>query len=102
MEENVKKAKESGNVLTQTINEQGNLISVNNMNTQEANLEKNDEVSTADIRKELFEGDNVILSKDTDHGLSELNEMKEKKANQSENMNNDTINLDNSKDNNDI
>ena len=29
-------------------------------------------VATADIRKELFEGDNIVLEKDGDHGLSEL------------------------------
>ena len=73
IEENKKKAKESGNVLTQTINEQGELISVKNMNTQETNLGDNNEVSTADIRQELFEGENVVLSKNTDHGLSDLN-----------------------------
>jgi hypothetical protein len=73
MEENKQKAKESGNVLTQTINENGDLINVKNMNTQETNLVENGEVSTADIRQELFEGENVVLSKNTDHGLSELN-----------------------------
>jgi hypothetical protein len=70
IEENKKKAAESGNLLTQTINEDGELISVNNMNTQENNMDK--EVSTADIRKELFEGDNVVLDKNSDHGLSNL------------------------------
>jgi hypothetical protein len=70
IEENKKKAAESGNLLTQTINEDGELISVNNMNTQENNMDK--EVSTADIRKELFEGENVVLDKNSDHGLSNL------------------------------
>jgi len=29
-------------------------------------------VATADIRRELFEGENVVLKKDGDHGPSEL------------------------------
>jgi hypothetical protein len=72
MEENKKKALESGNVLTQTINEEGNLVSLTNMNTQEQSLGADGEVSTADIRKELFEGENVVMTKDGDHGLSQL------------------------------
>ena len=70
IEQNKKKAAESGNVLTQTINEDGELISANSMNTQENSMGK--EVSTADIRKELFEGENVVLDKNNDHGLSNL------------------------------
>ena len=57
IEENVKIAKESGNKLTQNIDSDGNLVGVANMNTTETGL--NDNVSSADIRKELFEGANV-------------------------------------------
>lgn len=57
IEENVKIAKESGNKLTQNIDSDGNLVGVANMNTTESGL--NDTVSSADIRKELFEGNNV-------------------------------------------
>ena len=32
----------------------------------------NEEVTVADIRKELFEDENVVVDKNTDHGLSEL------------------------------
>ena len=61
IEENIKNAEKSGNVLTQTIDENGNLIGVN---TQEHKLRKeSDAISTADIRKELFEGDNIITKK---------------------------------------
>jgi hypothetical protein len=61
IEENIKNAEKSGNVLTQTIDDNGNLIGVN---TQEHKLrEENQEISTADIRKELFEGDNIITKK---------------------------------------
>jgi hypothetical protein len=73
IEENKKKALESGNPLTQTIDEQGNLISVKDMNTTENNLNNNSNVSIEEIRKELFEGDNVVIDyKNSDHGLSRL------------------------------
>lgn len=57
IEENVKIAKDSGNKLTQNIDSDGNLVGVANMNTTETGLNNN--VSSADIRKELFEGANV-------------------------------------------
>ena len=57
IEENVKIAKESGNKLTQNIDDDGNLVGVANMNTTESGL--GDTVSSADIRKELFEGANI-------------------------------------------
>lgn len=58
---NIEKAKKSGNVLTQTVNDEGDLISVNNINTQEKNL--NEFSSVSDIRKELFEGDDIVINK---------------------------------------
>ena len=57
IEENKKMAKESGNKLTQNINKDGQLVGVNN--TIENVLGQKEEVTSADIRKELFEGDNV-------------------------------------------
>jgi hypothetical protein len=71
IEENKKKALESGNKLTQTINEKGELISVANMNTQERAMSEN--ATLEDIKTELFEGDNIVTSDNTDHGLSTLN-----------------------------
>jgi hypothetical protein len=75
IDENIKKAEKSGATLTQTIDEDGNLIGVNNMNTQEASFTQQgleqDTISTADITKELFEGDNIVVGK-TDYGQSEL------------------------------
>ena len=69
--DNIKKASESGNVLTQTINEDGQLVSVKDMNTTEITLNENSSLS--DIRKELFEGENVVTDfKNSDHGLSEI------------------------------
>jgi hypothetical protein len=63
MEDNKKKALESGNVLTQTINEDGQLVSIKDMNTTESRMDKN--ISLDELRRELFDGDNVILAKNT-------------------------------------
>jgi len=88
MEDNVKKAEKSGNVLTQTINEEGKLVSIANMNTQERALKEKQQstatasgdgeteseyenISVADIRNELFDGENIVLGK-SDNGRSEL------------------------------
>lgn len=67
--ENMEKAKEHGNKLTQTINEDGALVGTNEGNTLEKKLGVN--ASMDEIQKELFEGDNIVTS-ETDHGLSEL------------------------------
>ena len=72
MEDNERRALESGNMLTQTINDDGELVSVKDMNTTERGLD--DEVAVADLQKELFDGENVVIDKNTDHGLSELQE----------------------------
>jgi hypothetical protein len=71
IEENVKNAEKSGNTLTQTIDDNGNLIGINNVNTQEVELKDKENISTADICMELFEGENIIIG-NTDHGQSEL------------------------------
>jgi len=64
IKENIKLAKESGNKLTQNIDKEGNLIGVNNT-IEESLTTNNKEVTSADIRKELFEGDNIVTkSKD--------------------------------------
>ena len=65
MEDNKQKALKSGNMLTQTIDAEGNLISAKDMK----------EVSVADLRKELIEGENIVTNKQSDHGLSRLVEM---------------------------
>jgi hypothetical protein len=70
MEDNKKKAEESGSKLTQTINKNGDLVSVANMNTQETAIGEN--VTIESIKKELFEGDNIVTDKNTDHGVSKL------------------------------
>ena len=71
IDENIKSAEKSGNVLTQSIDQEGNLIGVNNINTQEQALNEQENISTADICMELFEGENIVTGK-TDNGQSKL------------------------------
>jgi hypothetical protein len=71
IDENIKNAEKSGNTLTQTIDDQGNLVGVNNANTQEFALKEQENISTADICMELFEGENIVVGK-TDNGQSQL------------------------------
>ena len=69
IEENMKKAEESGNKLTQTINAEGELVGVANV----GNFDGLDEDATIDdIKKNMFEAENVIVDKNGDHGLSKL------------------------------
>ena len=70
MEDNKKKAEETGAKLTQTINAEGDLVSVANMNTQESAMGEN--VTLDDVKKELFEGENIVTDKKTDHGLTQI------------------------------
>ena len=67
--ENMEEAKKHGNKLTQTINENGELVGTGDGSTIEKKLGVN--ASMDDIKKELFEGDNIITG-ETDHGLGEL------------------------------
>jgi hypothetical protein len=67
IEENIKNAEKSGNPLTQTIDANGNLIGINSLGA----LKESDVVSSADIRMELFDGENIVTGK-TDHGQSKL------------------------------
>lgn len=61
IKENIKLAKKTGNKLTQNIDKEGNLIGINN--TIEQSLGAKGEITTADIQKELFEGDNIVIPK---------------------------------------
>ena len=77
MKDNIEKAKISGSKLTQTMNAEGELVNINNLNTSELSIlynaqKENKEISTSDIRRELFEGDNIVTNKNNDHGLSAL------------------------------
>jgi len=66
--ENIKKAKKSGNKLSQNIDKDGNLYDVNVGNSNDMN-------SVADISKELFENENVV-PKGHDGGAAQLLENK--------------------------
>lgn len=74
MEDNKKKAMESGNVLTQTINEDGQLVSVKDMNTTESKMNKT--MGIEELRRELFEGENIVIEKTTDRGVSKINDLR--------------------------
>lgn len=69
IEENMKNAEKSGNKLTQMMDDEGNLKGIGN--TQENSLTQMDNVTAADITKELFEGENIVTGK-TDNGRSLL------------------------------
>ncbi len=70
IQENIKKAETSGNVLTQNIDEHGELYSVS---TQETELRQmGDSVTTEDVHNMLFEGDNIVMDKNGDKGQSQL------------------------------
>ena len=66
IEENKKKAEESGNLLSQNIDKDGNLYSVDKTG-------KNNEITIEEMRKELFESEDVVIG-ESDHGLSRLTE----------------------------
>lgn len=61
IEENVKLARESGNKLTQRLDKEGNLVGVNN--TIENDLNELEDTSSENIKKALFEGDNIVRKK---------------------------------------
>ena len=63
IEENIRLAEKSGNKLTQNVNEDGELVGVAGTNTVETAISSNNSVTSADIRKELFEGENVITKR---------------------------------------
>jgi hypothetical protein len=59
IEDNIRKAKETGNKLTQNIDKQGNLVGVNN--TIDASIGEG--ASSSDIRNELFDSDTIITGR---------------------------------------
>ena len=71
--DNVEKAELHNTTLTQDVDEDGNLISIGGITSQEIALGgSKEEVSVGDIRSELFEGDNVVTDINTDRGLSSI------------------------------
>jgi hypothetical protein len=72
IEENKKNAEKHGNVVTQDIDNEGNLIGAGHNTTENTITSKEVEsISVADIRSELFDGENIVIGK-TDYGQSEL------------------------------
>ena len=59
IEDNIAKAKKTGNKLTQNIDKEGNLYGVNNT-IEESLKTKGEEITSADIKKELFEGNDIV------------------------------------------
>ena len=70
--DNKKNAEKHGNLLTQDIDENGNLVGVGHTTTEQTfNIKEPENISVADIRSELFDGENVVVGK-TDYGQSQL------------------------------
>jgi len=66
MEENKRNAEKSGNKLTQIMNKDGDLVNV-------ALVNESDIYSTVEeVKRELFEGDNIVTSTGGDYGASEI------------------------------
>lgn len=59
IEENIDIASKNNNVLTQTINDSGELVSIKDMNTQENILNSMETVDTDAVKRVLFETDDV-------------------------------------------
>lgn len=77
IEENIEKAEKEGNKLLQSIDEDGNLVNSDTSKIFEemtSVLNNTENISTANLKKELMEDNTIILpdKKDNDHGLSEL------------------------------
>lgn len=78
IKENMDLAEKNDNKLTQTINEKGELVSVENMNTLEKNLGVN--ATIEDIQKQMFDGDDIVMDKNSDHGFKSALENAQKKS----------------------
>ena len=70
IDENKKNAEKYGGTISQDVDEEGNLVGVG-LISQEKTFSQNESISVADIRSELFEGNNIVTG-ETDHGRSEL------------------------------
>ena len=76
IEENKRLAEQSGNKLTQTLNDDGELVGVSQSQGSDFAVdadEADENVSLADVRNQLFNAENVVLNPDkSDRGLSTL------------------------------
>ena len=71
IEENIKNAEKSGNLLTQNIDEEGNLVGISNT-TQEKFFKDNEDITISELKNELFEGNDIIIDKNTKQDLNTL------------------------------
>jgi hypothetical protein len=84
--DNIDKAKESGNKLTQTLNKEGELINVANMITQENSIltgQGGEEVDSSVVHKTLFEGEDILTHadmKNPDRGQARIAKIKKERA----------------------
>ena len=69
IKDNIEKAEKSGNVLTQTLDENGELVGISGRNTQETILASKENVTSSEIINELFEGDNIVTNTSKDKEL---------------------------------
>ncbi len=75
MEENKRNAEKSGNKLTQIMNKDGDLVNVALVNEDELYSTQDD------VKRELFEGDNIVTSTGGDYGASEILERMKRREN---------------------
>ena len=66
IDDNKKNAEKHGSTITQDIDADGNLVGV-----EDAKFAKSETISAADIRSELFDGENIVTGQ-SDYGRSEL------------------------------
>ena len=63
IEENIQLAEKTGATLTQTIDADGNLVGATTQTIAlQQDVGNNENISVADIRSELFEGDNIVTA----------------------------------------
>lgn len=75
IEENKKLAEKSGNKLTQMVTDDGNLVGLRSkMSDGDEGEEESQTMTVDEIKKELFESDDVVMDKNNDRGLSRLTE----------------------------
>ena len=63
MEDNRKKALESGNVLTQTLNAEGNLVSIKDSSPFDGTIYEDEHYDEKDVKSQLFDSENIVIKK---------------------------------------
>ena len=86
MEENIKNSIKHNNPLTQTMNKDGDLVGIKEIDEKDIN-----ESVMENIKKSLFDGDDVVMNKDNDHGLSNLLDKEKNNTNEVVSVNENDI-----------